>query len=154
MTSGTSRQHPFLEVQQHIEGRGTQLKTLNIDFWVGGVEKSESVRYVRLTASYVGIGTDAGGDYQIYQMEVTFSSYYEAAVRGLKVAFDAWLRPRPPLRQPQPWPLSSYSGAARGLPSPWWKPVLHNIRDNLLSNVLWLVLLAVVLLALAWLGLR
>lgn len=74
------------------------------------------------------------------KLEATLKATTEEAVLGLREAFKASLergdfeRPDPP----SPPPHEAPSPPVPPPPStPWWRPDMHAVRDNLLANVVW-----------------
>lgn len=145
----------IVEARERIETDNTELEELTLSIWTGPEKifegRSEMAATMRVHR------------YEKYfDVKIDFSGLDDTVARRLKVDFDAWrerrsislARSAPESVPQQPTGRISESLARRQQQSPWWKPNIHNVRDNLLANLLWLLLLALSGLVLAWLRMR
>lgn len=163
------------EARQRIERENTVLRHLSLTVWTGDklAFQGESEVWAMLEANDYGMSN--------FRMELRLGGLDDGVVRRLKVDFDAWLARRrasksedhpktvPSPAQPAPPPPPTIvqpqlrRTAPQEAPSPaelgqeqrsWWKPDFHNIRDNILATIIWVAVLALIGLVIAWLGLR
>ncbi|MDQ6615773.1 MAG: hypothetical protein M3083_13800 [Actinomycetota bacterium] len=103
-------------------------------------------------------------DHGRYRATMQFRSPRASDVRRCKAEFDQWLGRQEAASVAGAGPNRGSASIEAGRTETaivkaepvrsWWRPDLRNIRDNLISNLIWIILVAVVLGLGAYLGFR
>jgi hypothetical protein len=144
------------EARERIEHESTEPKELTLSIWTGPERAFEG-------RSDMAVIVRVDGHDDTIAVTVRFSGLDDAVARRLKVDFDAWRERRSAMitRSNPGKVVQSSAGHRDGLltrqlqqQTAWWKPDIHNIRDNLLANIIWLLLIALAGVVVAWLRLH